>query len=253
MIDVITCRGTGEHRNAPSNMLFNVTRSLDPGRFNVLGDLDYPASVGPANETGNPFGCSEDESIRIGVENLAGMIRATPNTVGLLGYSLGAEVVTAFREAQVRGELGDCEIAWSACVANPRRAAGDSIDPYSSGFGINGQRAAFATGAVHLEVANPADAITSCPQDSPLRTMADQTSAFTFAALGGWTRDLGEKMLQRRFQPSARSWWRNPIHAFDVYGAAGRGILGYLSGKDHIHTYISGGYLERLADRINDM
>lgn len=248
MIDVIACRGTGEHLNAASNMLFGVTRLLDGDRFDIVGDLDYPATVGPAG--GEAFGPSEDESVRIGVVNLVGMIRAAANPVGLLGYSLGALVVTAFREAQARGAYSDCEIAWSACVANPRRAAGDTIDLYSAGFGINGQHAPFA-GAVHFEAANPADTITSCPQESPLRTVADQMSAFSFAEVGGWTTDLAGKMMQRRFQPASWDWWRNPIQAFDIYEAAGRGILGYLSGKDHIRTYIDDGYLERLADRIN--
>lgn len=251
MIDVITCRGTGEHPNAASNMLFGVTRRLDGNHFNILGDLDYPASVGPAG--GGVFGPSEDESIRIGVQNLAGMVRAATNPVGLLGYSLGSLVVTGFREAQARGEYGDCEIAWSACVANPRRAVGDTIDLYSAGFGINGQHGAFAPDVMHLEAANPADAITSCPENSPLRTVADDMSAFSCAMLGSWTQDLATKMLQRRFQPTSWGWWQNPIATFDLYDAAAHGILGYLSGKDHIHTYIDGGYLERLANRINSL
>lgn len=48
----------------------------------------------------------------MGVQALVAEIRATPNCVGILGYSLGAIVVTRFLEAKVRGEYPDREVEW---------------------------------------------------------------------------------------------------------------------------------------------
>ncbi len=99
--------------------------------------MPYPGTVGPAG--GKPDGPSAETSIEIGVTALAAMIRATPNNVGVLGYSLGAEVVTAFLEAQARGLFAECELAFSGCLANPARKEGDSVDSGSRGYGIDGE------------------------------------------------------------------------------------------------------------------
>jgi hypothetical protein len=251
MITVLMARGTGEPVDGPNNMLRLVTSRLDPAKFEIGADCPYPASVGPANQTGNPLGPSEDESIRLGIPALAAMIRACPNKVGLLGYSLGAELVSKFLEAQASGEYADCELAFTACAANPVRAEGDSIEPNPVGYGINGPHGPFPAGVTHLEAANPADMITSCPEGSPLRTLADQVSAFSFAALGGWTQDLVQKLLKGRFQPSSVDWWTHPIRTWDLYEEAAIGVQGYLTRQTHIEQYIEDGYCSRLAAAIN--
>lgn len=251
MIDIISLRGTGEPLNGPTNMLTVVTAALDPTRHHLLGDCDYPASVGPDNPQGNPAGVSETTSVTVGLANLVAMIRAATNPVGVIGYSLGALVVTALREAQARGEYSDCEVAFTACMANPRRHAGDSIDPNPYGFGIAGQRGPISD-VPHFEAANPADAITSCNPDSPLRTLADGLGAFSFADLGGWSLDLATRFRQQKFQPASCGWWMNPVRTWKLYEEAARNIEGYLSGRTHIRDYIEGGYCTRLAAAINE-
>lgn len=139
VITVLTCRGTGEPLGSPENLLVSVTSRLDPTKYEIGPDVDYPASIGPANPQNSAAGCSEQQSIDQGMRALVAAIHRSPNKVGLLGYSLGAEVVTRFLEAKARGEYPDCEVAWAANVANPLRVAGDSIDPNPVGFGINGQ------------------------------------------------------------------------------------------------------------------
>lgn len=247
-IDVITCRGTGEPQNGVNNMLTLVTSGLDAAKFHMLADCEYPASVGAANEHFEITGPSEDDSVRIGMDSLATLIRSTPNRVGLLGYSLGAEVVARFLEAQAAGQYTDCELAFSACVANPLRRQGDSIDPNPTGFGINGQMTCVPPHP-HFECCNPADAITSCPPDSPLRDLADVVSAFSFAQLGGWTADLRDRMLERRWQPASWGNLLHPIKTWDLYEQAAADVAGYLTGA-HTLQY-EGGLLARLADVIN--
>lgn len=249
VVDIITCRGTGEPLNGVNNMLTLVTRQLDPAKYHVLGDLSYPASIGVANQTFAITGPSEDESVKIGLENLANLIRSTPNKVGVLGYSLGAEVVSRFLEAQQRGEYQDCEIAFSACMANPLRQQGDSIDPSPRGFGINGQHQAFPEHP-HFEAANPNDGITSCPPDSPLRDLADAVSAFGLSQIGGWTQDLVDRMLERRWQPANWGNLLHPIKTWDLYEEAAADVAGYLTGQ-HTLQYRQGGFCDRLADVIN--
>ncbi|WP_019926274.1 PE-PPE domain-containing protein [Nocardia sp. BMG111209] len=248
--DVITCRGTAEPADGTSNLLSYVTADLDPVAYALIGDLPYPASVGPIGPDGNPLGPSEDESVREGVANLAQMIRSASNVVGLLGYSLGAEVITRFAEARSHGEYRDCEVAWTACVANPLRREGDSMDPNPRGFGING-RVSFDPPYPHVECANPLDVITSCPADSPLRNLADATSAFSFAELGGWTEDLVARLRDGRWQPGDPAWWLHPIRTWQRYETAAGDVLGYLTGQ-HNTVYITGGYLSRLAAVLND-
>ncbi|MFJ4652710.1 PE-PPE domain-containing protein [Nocardia sp. NPDC088792] len=247
MITVLTCRGTGEQRNSPGNMLAAVTGRLDPAKYVIGPDVDYPASIGPANPQAVLGGCSEEQSISDGIHALVDAIRATPNRVGLLGYSLGAEVVTRFLEAKARGEYADCEIAWAANVANPLRREGDSIDPRPVGYGINGPHGPWPAGIPTWEAANPNDGITSCPADSPLRTLADTVSAFGFAQLGGWTLALADRLRAHRWQPARLGWWLSPVRTWELWAQAAGLMDGYLRGGQHTLVYQRDGYCDRLA------
>ncbi|PSR68616.1 PE-PPE domain-containing protein [Nocardia sp. MDA0666] len=251
MITVLTCRGTGEPLGSPANMLAAVTRQLDPAIYEIGPDIDYPAAIGPANPRHGVGGCSEQQSIDQGITALVRAIHATPNRVGLLGYSLGAEVVTRFLEAKARGEYADCELAWAANLANPLRMRGDSIDPNPVGFGINGQRRPWPDEFPTWEVANPADGITSCPPDSPLRTLADTVSAFSFADMGGWTRDLADRIRRNRWQAMQFGSWSHPIRIWDLWSQAAALMEGYLNGGQHTTAYITGGFCDRLAAILN--
>lgn len=249
MIDIFTIRGTGEGFGDPNSMLRNVVRDLDSSRFRYAGDVPYPATVGPAG--GRPDAPSAETSIEIAVESLASMIRATPSRAGVLGYSLGALAVGRIMEAKARGDYADCEVAFTACLANPARREGDSIDSGARGYGIVGQHGDFPPGHVHLEYANPLDGITSCAAGSPLRRLADGIEAFSFAELGGWSQGLVDRLLRKRFQPVAWDWWRDPVGTWQLYDEAARQVVGYLSGQDHIRTYIEGGYCHRMAEAVN--
>ncbi len=174
---------------------------------------------------------------------LAAAIRATPNLVGLAGYSLGAELVSRFLEAQARGEYADCEIAWAAVIANPCRAVGESIDEGSVGSGINGAHGPWPPDLPVFTAANPLDGITSCPPGSPLRALAEGMSAFSFAALGGWSIDLAHKLIDGEFLADQ--------YTPERLLRAGQLMLGYTLGGTHTTEYVQGGYLQRLADHIN--
>lgn len=244
MITVLTCRGTGERLGSPDNMLAYLTSLLDPRRFVVGADIPYPAAVGPAGDAGL-LGPSEAQSIADGLPLVAEAIRATPNLVGLCGYSLGAELVSAFLEAQARGEYADCELAWVAVVANPNRAPGESLDPVPAGSGINGAHGPWPVRTRVFTAANPGDGITCCPAGSPLRALAAGMSAFSFAQLGGWTQELAHQLLDGE--------WAQDQYTPDQLLRAGQLMLGYLLGGQHTTAYVQGGYIQRLADDLNAM
>lgn len=251
MISVFTLRGTGETTGSANNMLTGVTSKLSPSKYVLGGDIDYPASIGPANPQNSPFGASEEQSIQRGVELIAEAVRATPNLVGLLGYSLGAETVSRFMELKGQGQYADCEIAWAGFVANPNRAPGESIDGNSIGYGIAGAHKPYPAHIATFNAANPQDGITSCPADSPLRQLSDGISNLTFVG-NTWTSDLLNRMLTNRWQPSDPWWWLHPIETFNRYNNAAALLRGYLFDGQHTTAYIHGGYLTRLAQRLNE-
>lgn len=253
VITVLTCRGTGEQRGSRDNMLAAVTGKLDPAKYLIGPDIDFPASIGPVNPHTDVLGCSEQQSIDLGVSELVATIRATPNRVGLLGYSLGAEVVTRFLEAQARGDYSECEVAWAANIANPLRCPGDSIDGRSPGYGINGPHGPWPAGIPTWEVANPDDCITCCPADSPLRTLADAVSPFSFAELGGWTRALADRIRANRWQLNRADGWLRPMSTWQLWTQAAASMDGYLRGGQHTAAYLRDGHCDRLAAILNGL
>lgn len=250
MITILTCRGTGEPLAGTANLLTNVTRKLAAERYAIGPDVDYPASIGPVNPSDNPLGVSEDQSIAAGITALSTAIRAQPNPVGLLGYSLGAEVVSRFLEAKARGEFADCKVVFAANVANPLRCAGDSIITGATGFGVAGQHGPWPPGTPTWEVANPADGITCCPVDSPLRPVSDTITGLTFVGQS-WTAALLQLTLKRRWQPYSPGWLLHPIRTYRLYDVAATELDGYLNGDTHYEAYIADGYCATLAKTIN--
>jgi len=222
-------------------MLWNLTLQLDSSIYVVGQDIPYPASIGPDNADQDPLGPSEEQSIAAGIPLIAAAIRATPNLVGLAGYSLGAELVSRFLELQAQGQYADCELAWAAVVANPNRARGESIDSDSAGYGINGAHAAWPATPTYT-AANPMDGITSCPAESPLRQVAAGVSPLTFATLD-WTPELAEQLLDGQ--------WPTADYSLKQLVEAGRLVYGYLYGGQHTDAYVNGGYFDRLAAILN--
>ncbi|MFD3511024.1 PE-PPE domain-containing protein [Nocardia sp. NPDC058666] len=232
-------------------MLAQVTRHLDQSRYEIGADVDYPASIGPMNPQKRIDGCSEDFSVAAGVDALATAVRAAKYPVGLLGYSLGAIVVSRFLEAKARGEFPECDVLWAANIANPLRRCGDSLLGDPGGFGINGEHGPWPSDVRTWEVAHAADGITCCPADSPLRALADGVSAFSFAELGGWTSGLAERFRANRWQLTLHAWSRGPLREWRQWSTAATLIDGYVRGGQHNAVYREAGYCYRLAAVIN--
>lgn len=248
-ITLLTLRGTSEPLNGSSTMLTRVTEYLDPAKYDTahVVDIDYPASIGPVNAQNNPAGPSEQQSIDASIPLIAAAVRATPNLVCLLGYSLGAECVSRFLELKAQGLYGDCEIASAGFVANPRRAPGESIDPNPFGYGIAGAHGHWPAWIPTFTVANPADGITSCPSPSPLRTLNGPVSPLTFA-VQNWNAGLAQQVL---FNTSTSILQGGYTPAEWINAAAL--LRGYLVDGQHTTVYGVDGYCLRLAQKLNTL
>ncbi|MCQ4119863.1 hypothetical protein [Rhodococcus tibetensis] len=106
-------------------------------------------------------------------------------------------------------------------------------------------------------MSDPADVITNCPANSPLRTIADQSAAFALGDLSAWGWDLIDRLRQNRWQATITDW-RNTREVWRTYAQAIDSARGYLTG-DHTsydtrrYPASARTYCEWLADRINEI
>ncbi|QOC56048.1 lysin B [Gordonia phage Clown] len=202
-IRLITVCGIGE--TPGSDMLGGLRRVL-PEFEHVL--INWKASYGPVNPQRNPWGASFMASMADGIAK----VRAALDTGGpavLAGYSGGAGVA---------GHV--------AAHGHPNLiAVGMVADPFAPGSGIAGSRPVTAVPA--RWESNPRDVICCCPDDSPLRTIADVSPAFSLADPAMWTHHLVTQMRKGAIAAPIR----NPLHPlYEVrrFQRAAEDAAGYL-------------------------
>lgn len=249
MITVLACRGIGEPLQG--NMCSAVTRNLDPTRFRVI-EVPWSASYGPVPL---PLGPAFDDSLGTGRELLLRMIDEDPNPVLLLGYSGGAALAGNVAAEVARGEHPRLEVVGCGLISDPFMP--QYASPTRGTWGIAGYRHV-ALSVPTLWAADPTDAICCCPANSPLRTIADQTRAFSLSNLLGWGVDLVGRLKRQEWQQVAIDWRnRDEVHA--IYRQAAHDLDGYLRRGDHtsyaLRTMRETGvtYTDWLADQINTL
>lgn len=176
----------------------------------------------------------------------------------LLGYSGGNRVVHDWLDQ--RPHMRD-RVAAAGFMSDPHRPAGrwhaggrDGL-PDPGGWGICGQRLG-PIPARSFWTSSPGDAISSCPPDSPLRTLADLSDRIPGALLA----DLSGHLRAGDWQLATHMglWRRDPLAYLRGLGPrmdrARRDVEGYLSGRhtlDYTRPWQGGPSLaHRLADRI---
>ena len=253
MLSVYRVRGIGE-RVDETQMLANVTKLIDPKRF-IIKDVRWSASYGSVPA---PFGSSFDTSLREGRTLLLDMIRQDPNPVILLGYSGGSALAGNVADEIGTGKHPDLVLRGVGLISDPMRWPGNSEQPdLAPGWGIAGKRWIHKWSFPVWQLSDSADVITCCPANSPLRSIADQSAAFSLVDGKAWGWDLVQRLRQQRWQATNRDW-RNLREVWAAYSAAIDGAQGYLFGQQHTsygtRIYRDGRtYCEWLADRINEI
>ncbi|OZF09838.1 hypothetical protein CH300_00205 [Rhodococcus sp. 15-1154-1] len=247
MYTFLTAEGIGDTQNT---MMSQVAKHLDPDLY-VTKRLPWRSQYGPVPRLD---GLSFDRNIGDGIQMAAEMIRRDSNVVMLGGFSGGAALMRLLARQIRWGDLGqDLQIAGLATIADPYRPPGVGAKP-SDGWGIAGR--VYIDNFPQWTAADPRDVICCCPSDSPLRTLADQSSSLSFVDPAAWAQNLGWKLTTRQFQ-AVRLNWHDPRSVFAQYARARSDLDGYLKRGDHTQYAIrvkpgtNLTYTAWLADQLN--
>ena len=247
--------GTGKLLpGADQSILFHTVRRLAALQGAGVAMVEWPASIAPIG--GNQ---SWNDAAKIGVTAIDTILRENPvEPVVLLGYSGGCKVVHDWLDTRPR--MLD-RIAAVGLMSDPFRPFGKHQHgtPMPPGRGILRPRTGPIPGRTFWS-AWVGDVITDCPENSPLRTVADLSKNTP----GGVLDDLGNHLHLNSWQLAnyMQMWRRDPLGYLFGLGeriqAAREGIHGYLNGE-HTTAYIREwgpnrdrrSYAHRLADTIN--
>ena len=258
-IHLITCRGIGEQTG--TNMILGgiggrrgVVGRLPAGKFPVH-DLPWAANYGPVGGVVNAQ--SYGRNVEQGMDLIAAKLAELPegDKAILLGFSAGATLAGNYA-AYARGDVHHRgKIAGVGLIADPMMPRGVcDVDPES--FGVGGERRIPEHDFPVQWIYNPRDMICCCPTDSPLRTIADQTFALSFApgAAPLWIADLVDRVKTRRWQAVKVEWW-HPLRVIAQYRRALEDAHGYLFAGEHINYDDAGPYTgtQKLADFIMEI
>lgn len=208
-MQIITVRGTGEPLGLPpSTMLAATARKLAVVFGADLVDVPYAAQYGPVP---TPTGQSYERSVAEALGLLD--FYANQGPFVLLGYSMGARIAGDFAKG------GHRNLVATGLVADP-------LDPGTpTAFGVGGRRRVDQPNTYWA--AHPRDMICRCPTDSPIRTLADQTSHLSLSSPQGWAEDMIDRLARARWQKTLVPW-TNPIRTWKTYSQAVDDVLGYL-------------------------
>lgn len=214
-VTVIRNRGIGEA--IPSSMLCAVTNDL-PEEWHRVSNTWLAQYASPM-----PF----IDAVEYGAEDLVRMVEAAPGPVVLLGYSGGCVVIHRAWEALTPEQRG--KVACIGMVSDPEQPRGVTGSP--DRFGIRGSSP--MPGVPVYWAADPHDAICLCPENSPLRWIAQ------------WSQDIGLGSRLAIADQAKRGLALRQVAAytFNIWDLIGerarfkeaRELLdGYLFGGDHV-------------------
>ncbi|UOK18042.1 lysin B [Gordonia phage Santhid] len=274
-IDLFTCRGIGEPIAGPTQLdpaIRLLTRLADQSPHDLRiehHEIPWSATYGPVGRAGLN-GAAYNRAVANGVKQVRyqDTQRATPGRRSsvLWGYSGGADVVGDYLAERRRvgtskrpdlvadptsliaaGMVSDPERPANAHMLHPdRRLSGTS--------GIRGGRRITSSLDVPVRwVADPADVITACNINSPVRDIANLTGdmGLDLADRQRWAKTVAARLLANRNRelPNTPNWLQGDV--LSVFLGAARSIAGYM-GNDHVSYGVrrqSNGrtYLDNLA------
>jgi len=217
VITPIVMGGTGEsypgdpRTEVPDGVMLSfVTRHLDPKFFNAGRWIGYPAQY--AGDL------SFEQSMAVGVETLKDVITEETtvkgNHVVLLGYSQSAAIMRRLLVECMNGTFGDpvWNAAWiKACglVADPYRPKFHALeyDPHPGWWGVAGELPVWDRVPL-IEMAAHRDPISSVPDNSLIRSVADFSGFFGFSgvAIQRWVSETIQTIQKRGWQNANLDW-----------------------------------------------
>ncbi|MDZ4232807.1 MAG: hypothetical protein U1C73_03395 [Dietzia sp.] len=257
---IIVCDGIGtakladdDERSILGAVARRLAESLRHHKFRAdIVRADWPASMAGV---GGPM--SWANAAHLGVMSIDHLLRTNPSEQAVLvGYSGGCRVVHDWVDTRHQDRH---RIAAVGLLSDPYRPASRwqhrVADP--DGWGICGQRVGHLPHDT-LWSSHPDDVISSCPPDSPLRTLADLSDRIP----GGFLDDFIGHMRLGDWQLATYMgmWRRDPIgylnNLVPRMRAARRGVDGYLRGS-HTKAYTRpfdshDGDMRPLTDRLAD-
>ncbi|UTN93328.1 lysin B [Gordonia phage Widow] len=217
MTEFMIVRGTGETygHNLPRAFMAPLLRTGD-----VVTEVDYPASIGPANAKPGTWAAGMTRSRRVGKANLAEAIRRTENVPVLVGYSLGGFVVSDLLEDLAAGKFPELQVAGAIQIASPRAPRVNGREGLARAHGR------YPAGLPVCEIRNWRDMICNTPSDSPLMKLTGLVDLLTGGPADGmdvpaWI--LGELLRIGR------------VPTLTDYEL----IMGYANGPEHTGRYTS--------------
>ena len=247
--------GTGKLLpGADQSILFHAVGRLAALQGAGVAMVEWPASIAPIGGSQ-----SWSDAAKIGLADIDRILRENPaEPVVLMGYSGGCKVVHDWLDTRPQ-QLE--RIAAVGLMSDPFRPKGrhQHGTPLPPGRGILRPRSGPIPGRTFWS-AWPGDVITDCPENSPLRTVADLSKNTP----GGVLDDLGDHLHLNSWQLAnyMGMWRRDPLgYLFALpsrIAVAREGIRGYLGGE-HTMVYTRPwgpaddrrSYAHRLADTIN--
>ncbi|WP_280317255.1 PE-PPE domain-containing protein [Nocardia wallacei] len=241
MITVAWLGGTGWGQ-VPDGVSLEFARHLDTSRFEFV-PVPYPADYGTHT--------SYIESVHVGRRALAAAVRATPHRAVIGGYSQGAYIAGSLASDIGLGRYPDLDVLACALIADPARPRGAGMpgEAAAPDYGISGP--GLITNLPSYWAAVPDDPITSLPEGSLLRPLADVTEYMTISSPEGaraWAEDLIDRAKRARWQPAHWLDWRAWTRAADE---AWRYLPRPWGGGRHDAAYIELGLAARLAQCVN--
>lgn len=235
MTEYMVLAGTGETQNldcVPAKLL---RQKYGIRSWDKITIVHYENSIGPANQRGDKLDwrVGLQQAISKGVMRLREAIRKTNSVPVLVGYSLGAYVVTEFLEGKSEGHFQYLQIRGAILIANPRAALNGQRQ------GIAGPHGKIPRGV--FEINNYNDMICRTPKGSFLTLVEPGVMLATGIADGtmspvspGAMKILNEMLIKASVTQPSLSIDREL-----------RLINGYLSGKEHVQEYFVNSVLVR--------
>lgn len=189
--------------------------------------LDWEASYAVVNPDHTPFGPSFMASIADGVHKTFASLDVAPSVLAV--YSGANALAHAVLEAG-----GHPNLRGVAFLADPYMPA---LQPRPLLTGVAGARRVSTSVPVQWWSCEH-DVICQAPADSPVRTFADQSEAFSLIDPVAWGEDMIDRLRRHRWQAIMTNPL-DPVGAFRRYSAAVGGVADYLGLAGHIPSHQS--------------